>query len=357
MGDTSMTIDALRLARLTLRGIAEGDRGQLSALRRALLSRVRTTLGLGELRSLAAQLDAQAAQLDAQGAQLDALAARLLEQSTRLEEQSARLHAQSSLLEAQSARLAHTEGRAAILDQLWRTERWLSAARVPDTLVSVILPTRDRAGWLTRAIASVQAQSHPRWELIIVDDGSTDETPRVLAAQADPRIRSFRLGGTGHAAARNHGLAQARGTLIAYLDDDNALYPHWLRAVAWALHTRPDLDVVYGVRIHERAPWAGVDPADPLVQFVAPFDRERLKRECFMDMGTIGHRAGLAEARFDTSLTAGVDWDLALRLTRDKPAYPVAVPAVAYTIDAPRRVTHEARSPEMYQRVRERHSA
>lgn len=92
--------------------------------------------------------------------------------------------------------------------------------------VSVVLPTRNRAALVGRAIASVLAQSETDLELIVVDDASTDGTPAVLAAIADPRLRLLRRErNAGAAAARNAGLALARGEFVAFQDDDDV----WLR--------------------------------------------------------------------------------------------------------------------------------
>src|SRR5262249_1663912 len=101
---------------------------------------------------------------------------------------------------------------------------WIEHATLRGTpLGSVVLPTRDRRDFLPRAIESVQQQSYGNWELLIVDDGSVDGTAEFLAGVADERLRCFRHHGAGACAARNVGLAQARGDLIAYLDDDNMM--------------------------------------------------------------------------------------------------------------------------------------
>ena len=92
--------------------------------------------------------------------------------------------------------------------------------------VSVIIPTHNRALMLIRAVDSVLAQTFADFELLIVDDGSTDETSEVVAGFADPRIRSFRhVSNRGQAAARNTGIANAQGEYIAFLDDDDEFLP------------------------------------------------------------------------------------------------------------------------------------
>lgn len=93
--------------------------------------------------------------------------------------------------------------------------------------VSIIMPTYNRADTITRAVQSVRAQSFEDWELVIVDDGSTDKTLAVLS-DVDSRIRLIPKKHEGVAAARNRGLAEARGDLIAFLDSDDAWPAHHL---------------------------------------------------------------------------------------------------------------------------------
>lgn len=97
-------------------------------------------------------------------------------------------------------------------------------------LVSVIVPTYNRALLISEAIQSVQDQTYTRWELIIVDDGSTDETENVIKGVADHRIRYFKINHSGSfAAVRNHGVKQSEGEFIAFLDSDDLWHPVKLR--------------------------------------------------------------------------------------------------------------------------------
>ncbi|MCM2268968.1 MAG: glycosyltransferase, partial [Thermoanaerobaculia bacterium] len=112
------------------------------------------------------------------------------------------------------------------------------------TLVSVVVPTRDRRAALERALASVDAQTHAEVELLVVDDGSRDETASWLA-RARPAARVLAGGGRGAGGARNRGLEAAQGELVAFLDDDDRWRPSYLATqVAW-LAARPDVDLAY----------------------------------------------------------------------------------------------------------------
>lgn len=93
--------------------------------------------------------------------------------------------------------------------------------------VSVILPTYNRADTIGRAVSSVAKQTFQDWELIVIDDGSTDATPQ-LKLDDDPRVRVIRQANAGVAAARNTGIASARGQYIAFLDSDDEWLPHYL---------------------------------------------------------------------------------------------------------------------------------
>ena len=95
--------------------------------------------------------------------------------------------------------------------------------------VSVIIPAYNAAPYLAETLASVFAQSYPDYEIIVVDDGSTDDTLAVLEQFAD-RITLIRKPNGGPASARNAGLRQARGELLAFLDGDDLWLPDKLAA-------------------------------------------------------------------------------------------------------------------------------
>jgi glycosyltransferase involved in cell wall biosynthesis len=188
----------------------------------------------------------------------------------------------------------------------------------------------------------VEAQTYERWELVVVDDASTDGTGALLASLDDPRIVVVAGEGEGCTGARNRALDVATGELVTYLDDDNVLHPRWLEAVVWGFTRRPDVDVLYGARIaddHGRV--HGTDPTGTPWVNLLPWDRARAEHENLADMGALAHRAGLPEARFDPTLVCSGDWDLLLRLTQDRD--PLVLPAIAciYATDTPGRLSDE----------------
>lgn len=116
-------------------------------------------------------------------------------------------------------------------------------------LVSVILPTYNRAQFLPEAIQSICQQHWANWELIIVDDGSTDETAELLpklTGDIGQPVRAIRQENQGAYAARNTGLDHARGKFIAFFDSDDLWLPHHLLACVEALEANGDVDWAYG---------------------------------------------------------------------------------------------------------------
>ena len=114
----------------------------------------------------------------------------------------------------------------------------------PAPQVSVIIPVYNGAATIGRAVASVFAQTFTDFEVVIVDDGSTDDTPAVLAAFGD-RIRVIRQPNRGFPAARNAAIAASRGDLIALIDHDDEWFPRKLELNVAALQSSPGAVLVY----------------------------------------------------------------------------------------------------------------
>ena len=112
-------------------------------------------------------------------------------------------------------------------------------------LVSIVLPTYNRADLLGRAIDSVVAQTYAHWELIVWDDGSTDETRRVVDRYSDPRIQYLRGTNHGAAYARNRAIEASGGEYLAFLDSDDEWNADKLWLEAAALTSHPEIDVLF----------------------------------------------------------------------------------------------------------------
>jgi glycosyltransferase involved in cell wall biosynthesis len=118
---------------------------------------------------------------------------------------------------------------------------------VTEPLISTIVPCFNQARFLPEVTASLQAQLYPRWECIIVNDGSSDDTAQVARglAAADSRIRLVGQENRGLAAARNRGLCEAKGQFVHFLDADDYILPEMYQKMVEVFTTSSDLSVVY----------------------------------------------------------------------------------------------------------------
>jgi len=184
-------------------------------------------------------------------------------------------------------------------------------------VISVIIPTYNRASYLERTIGSVLAQRLACDELVVVDDGSTDGTAvlveRLAAASVVP-IRLYRQENQGAAAARNLGIRKARGELLAFLDSDDWWLPHKLARQTAAMTARPDVLISHtreiwfrrGQRVNQKKKH---DPPHGDV-FTASVGM------CVVGMSTVMARRELFAryGLFDESLPCCEDYDLWLRV-------------------------------------------
>ena len=111
--------------------------------------------------------------------------------------------------------------------------------------ISVVMPVYNGERFLEQAIDSLLAQSFQDWELIVVDDGSTDRTSQILERYTDPRFKLFRQSNRGEAGARNTGLKHMTGEYMAFLDADDVYLPNALQDLSSYLDDHPALDVVF----------------------------------------------------------------------------------------------------------------
>jgi glycosyltransferase involved in cell wall biosynthesis len=266
------------------------------------------------------------------------------------------------LLREEIARLRATQASSAaygLNDRLGQLEiiltehsksdsRGLTKSSFPSPVVSIVMPAWNRAKVISDAIGSVQAQHFADWELLIIDDGSIDNTSEIVATFADDRrIRYVKQAHAGASQARNHGLRLAQGSLIAYLDSDNLWYPGFMAAAVAAFAADPATDSAYGALITE------AHGKDQRILF-RPFDRAELVKENFIDLNTFVHRRSLVEAcgEFDETLDRLIDWDLILRYTQHAPARRLPVLAARYRALDEHRITNSNACGVNYLRVR-----
>lgn len=112
--------------------------------------------------------------------------------------------------------------------------------------VSVIIPTYNRAKVIEKALRSALAQTYQDMEIVVADDGSTDDTGAVVAALGEPRVRFVRKENGGCSSARNFGISEARGRYVAFLDSDDEWDPKWVATAVSLLEADAEAGAVYG---------------------------------------------------------------------------------------------------------------
>jgi glycosyltransferase involved in cell wall biosynthesis len=190
------------------------------------------------------------------------------------------------------------------------------------TDISIVLPTYNRAGTIGRPIESIQAQDFKDFELIVVDDGSTDHTRERVASYTDTRIvylcQDTNLGGN---AARNRGIAEAKGKIVCFIDSDDAFLPHKLSYVHDYFDTHPGRDVLVDSFEILYPPGMGKKAKrriNPVIDNSADLELAIFARHLYKATPALSARrkALIAVGLFDESLKRRQDMDLLLRLAR-----------------------------------------
>ncbi len=221
------------------------------------------------------------------------------------------------------------------------TSRW--CARAPlrhHPVISVVMPTRDRSHLVTSAVRSVLEQTYDRWQLVVVDDASGDDTTKVLdevlnGVDTDHHVR-VETSGVGAAAARNAGVTAATGDWVAFLDDDNVMDPGWLRAIAEFTGRERDVTSFFGAQLRDDVP---TDSEVPRLLFEPDRTFAELCLHNSIDLGMVAVRRDHPELHFDETLRLYEDWDLVVRLWGHDPMRSLAALSGYYTTAAATRVT------------------
>lgn len=197
-------------------------------------------------------------------------------------------------------------------------------------MISVIVPTYNQSRYLARAIESVWAQDLNDVEIVIVDDGSMDDTEAILQGLShDGRLHYFRQENLGPAAARNRGIRESRGDLIAFLDSDDFWLPGKLKAQLDALaRTGYRFSYCGSKVIDENGSPISLAPASTDDgRFVNLVWGNRIATPTVLVQRSLLDEVGL----FDESLRTGEDWDLWLRLSAKSSGACITEPLVAVT--------------------------
>ena len=178
-------------------------------------------------------------------------------------------------------------------------------------MVSIVIATFNHGAYVAAAIESVLAQDHPHVELIVVDDGSTDDTPSILERYRD-RARIVSQANAGQARALNRGWQMARGDILSYLGSDDTLEPNAVSRAAALLQARPDVALAY-------CDFQLIDPASHPIRRVSNGDFDRAAMVgglvCQPGPGVFFRRSGYVQAGpWNESLRQVPDFEFWLRL-------------------------------------------
>ena len=185
-------------------------------------------------------------------------------------------------------------------------------------LVSVIIPTYNRAESINRAVTSVLSQSYSKLEVIIVDDASTDNTYEVIKDISDERIRYFKLeSNLGGAGARNFGIEKAKGGFIAFQDSDDEWLPNKLKSDLELFSRDDEIDCLFSRY------WQVDGKFSKLIPMNSSIDSNRLYSDLLVK-NLIGTPTAIVKAKvfdkvvgFNVSLPRYQDWELFIRIAKE----------------------------------------
>ena len=202
---------------------------------------------------------------------------------------------------------------------------------MPTPLISVIIPVYNGERTVLETVQSVLAQTFTHFELIIINDGSSDRTLELLEAVDDPRVRIFSYENGGLPVARNRGIEQAQGEYITFIDADDLWTPTKLSDQLMALQSNPDAGLAYSWTLTMDDKTGALHPG----KFVS-FDGDVYGQMLLSNFIASGSNAMLtAEAiqnigEFDAALTSCEDWDYWLRVAARWPFVVVPKPQILY---------------------------
>ncbi|MEB3356311.1 MAG: glycosyltransferase [Synechococcales bacterium] len=196
--------------------------------------------------------------------------------------------------------------------------------------VSVIMPVYNREAVVSWAINSVLKQSYQNWELIIVDDGSSDRTVQVVWQFHDSRIILHTLKeNNGVSNARNIGLSLSTGKYISYLDSDNTWHPDFLLLMINSLKEKAGAESIYcaqqRTKVHDSK---NLENSETYSVLFGPFNRSLLENRNYIDINAFMHTREVYErgVQFNPSMRRLVDWYFILSCTRSH--FPLSLPCI-----------------------------
>ncbi len=203
-------------------------------------------------------------------------------------------------------------------------------------LISVIIPTYNRANYICEAIDSVLAQTYKNVEIIVVDDGSTDNTRDIISQRYNSKVTYILQNNAGPSSARNNGIKHSRGDLIAFLDSDDIWLPEKLEKQVELINQSQDIGLV-SCGLYQIDPNGNII-GNPLIRrnyknkssflkelmihnIIGGGSSSLIRRECFERVGF-----------FDEEIWIGEDWNLWLRIAKNYEVKFVEEPLIKYRV-------------------------
>lgn len=214
----------------------------------------------------------------------------------------------------------------------------------PQMKFSIIIPTYNRAAFLPKAIESVLNQTYTDWELIIVDDGSTDNTREVVSQYNDGRITYIYQQNSERSAARNNGIAHAKGDYVCFLDSDNVMLPNRLQLLAETITQT----ACYYTDIEYRNEGKGSSVIKTGRRYPFPMDVDMLIQDIIATPQLCCATEILRKHQFNPILSIGEDMELLFRITAEYPL--IYIPNQATVVE----VEHEGRSVAVHSKSSEK---
>ena len=193
-------------------------------------------------------------------------------------------------------------------------------------LVSIVIPSYNCERYIRQTLQGIVAQTVSDWEVIVVDDGSTDATV-AIASTIDPRVRVVQQANAGVCVARNRGYAESAGSYLCFMDHDDYWFAEKLeRQLGW-MQRMPELGVVYSTCIRWHAAGGVFPPPESLrpasdedtldAEFTGWVYHQFMRDSCALTSSALIRREALEKCGlFDVDLAYSEDWDLFLRISR-----------------------------------------
>jgi glycosyltransferase involved in cell wall biosynthesis len=230
-------------------------------------------------------------------------------------------------------------------------------ARDAAPAVSIVIPSYNCEAWIGETLASVLAQTMRSFELLVVDDGSSDRTRDIVRNCGDARVRLIEQSNARVCRARNRGIEEARAPLVCFLDHDDVWYPHKLQRQCELMAQHPEVGVVYSSWVVWRRPGPGLpypapssypihETPDDTVPEYSGWVHHQFLLDCHMLTSSSMFRREVFDkvGTFDESLPFSEDWDLWLRAAREFQFMQLRRPTTLYRM-------HEAQGSEIHRPV------